>query len=76
MKALLVCTLAVVASASERCTLSLFDKRDYWDWRYFGTGLYAALYDSPAQDYNDCDACVEFGSAVGAVQSALYTIEF
>ena len=76
MKALLVCTLAVAVSASERCTLSLFDKRDYWDWRYFGTGLYAALFDSPEQDYNDCDACVEFGSAVGAVQSALYTIEF
>ena len=64
---ILVSAIILGSSAIELCTLSLFDKRDYWDWRYAATGFMAGLHNVPPQDSSSCKECVDFGIAVGSV---------
>ena len=72
----LLLALATVCQAIELCTLSLFSERDYWDWRYAGTGFMSGLFDLPPDDKSSCEKCVEFGKQLGAVQSSVYTLEY
>lgn len=59
--------LAIGSVAADQCTLSAFGSRDYWDWRFFGTGFIAGFYNVPPESTQACDLCVDFGMKLGTV---------